>query len=227
MLKPADERAEPVLDPAVGGERDRGGPGALRVVERAHSPDERVAVLAGHLDVGDEDVRPPRPGAPEALGGRRARPHLGPAVDQHRREQLEPVALVVDHQDPQPAERRVRGAPRSGRAACARRAGGRGLRRVGAREASGSVTVNVAPWPSPSLSASRCRRAAPRGGDDRQAEAEAAVARGCDVLSACRKRSKTWGRKSGRDALPGVADHDLDVRVHALQVRPGPARPSA
>ena len=41
----------------------------------------------------------------------------------------------------------------------------------------------------------------------------------CRVVpaSAWRNRSKTYGRKSGRDANAAVADADLDMRVHAFE----------
>ena len=63
--------------------------------------------------------------------------------------------------------------------------------------------------------------------DQRQARGRGRCARRVDVLSACWNRSNTWGSTSGGDALAGVADDDLDVRVHPLQVHldaPAPRR---
>src|SRR5262247_3944918 len=78
------ERAPPVLDATVRGQGDRGRPGDGAVVQRAHPPDERVAVLARHLDVGDEHVGPPRLQRLETLNDRSAAAHLRPAADQDR-----------------------------------------------------------------------------------------------------------------------------------------------
>src|SRR5688500_13510618 len=59
-LEARGERAAAVFVARVGGERGRGRLAAALGRERAHAPDERVAVLARHPDVAHQNVRPPR-----------------------------------------------------------------------------------------------------------------------------------------------------------------------
>ena len=124
-----------------------------------------------------------------------ARRTSAPATARIAVEHLERVVLVVDDQHAQPAERWSAAAPAPSHAAAPV-----APRRRRRRATSGSRARNVAPWPSPALSA---RHGAAvqldQVADDGQAEAEAAVARGFE-LSAWRKRSNTWGRNSG--AMP-------------------------
>ena len=62
-----------------------------------------------------------------------------------------------------------------------------------------------------------CRRAARPAACRSPGPARGRRRRACVELSRCEKRSKTCGRKLGRDADAGVADAQLDVRIHALQ----------
>src|SRR5438034_9507906 len=50
-------RAQAILDASVRRERDGGRGATARAVEHANLADERIAVLAGHFDVGDQHVR--------------------------------------------------------------------------------------------------------------------------------------------------------------------------
>src|SRR5205823_8451562 len=59
-LKAGRQRLPPVLGPRVGGQRDAGDRAAMLRLLRADPANERVAILPGHADVGQEDVRPPR-----------------------------------------------------------------------------------------------------------------------------------------------------------------------
>ena len=138
-------------------------------------------------------------------------------------DQRQRIAVVVDRQDANALEAAAR------RSACraAASADARVLRpRAGAcAMRSGSSIRKVAPFPGPSLSAkirppwssTRCRVIArPRPSPPRSRLMPA---------SACRKRSKTCGRNSGRNAGPGIADRDLDVRIDPLEAHLDPAVP--
>src|SRR2546428_4726030 len=71
------ERRLTVLRASVGRDRDRGhGLRTLRALTPAHLLDQRVAVLARHPDVGQQEVDPPAPEDIERLGGRAGRPRL-------------------------------------------------------------------------------------------------------------------------------------------------------
>ncbi len=105
---------------------------------------------------------------------------------------------------------------------------GRGCAGSSARAmATGSLTVKVAPWPSPVLAA--CDGAAvqlDQVADERQAEAEPGVParrRAVGLLEALEHVRE----HVGRDALPGIAHDDLDVGVTAAAGAPGCARPGA
>src|SRR5215510_11468744 len=50
------QAANPIFRPAERRERDRGNLTALLGAERPQLPDQRIAVLSGHLDVGHEHV---------------------------------------------------------------------------------------------------------------------------------------------------------------------------
>src|SRR5439155_139059 len=71
---------------------------------RADLPYERVAVLARHADVAEEDVRPPARECGECLDGRLGCPDLGTVPPQDRFENLAGVRLVVDHEDAEASE---------------------------------------------------------------------------------------------------------------------------
>src|SRR5207302_10550334 len=88
-----------------GGPGAGGGRPARACPVHADPADERVAVLPGHADVGEEDVRPPGIELGERLGGRLARPYLGTGLPQDRFEDIARVRLVVDYQDAEAAER--------------------------------------------------------------------------------------------------------------------------
>ena len=82
---------------------------------------------------------------------------------------------------------------------------------------SGSLTMNVAPWPSPRLLAwidAAVQLDQLLG--DRQPEPEPAVAPAASSCPSARS-ARTRAAGSWRDADAGVAHAELDVRVHALQ----------
>src|SRR5262245_20283660 len=60
-VEPRLQRAEAVLGPRVGCEGERGDLAAFWRAERADLADQHVAVVAGHADVADENVRAPPP----------------------------------------------------------------------------------------------------------------------------------------------------------------------
>src|SRR5207249_1710750 len=85
-LKAGRQRLPPVLEARVGRQRDRCDRAAVPCLLRADPADERVAVLAGHTDVGQEDVRPPGLELGERLGGRPACPDLDEVADDREAE---------------------------------------------------------------------------------------------------------------------------------------------
>src|SRR5205814_6176588 len=103
-----------------------------RQAERADLPHERVAVLARHADVAEEDVRPPARECGERLGGRLAYPDLGTVPPQDRLENLAGVRIVVDHEDAEAVEPRDRAL--------------RGGRRLRLGRARGALTGRAATW---------------------------------------------------------------------------------
>ena len=203
-LEARRERLLPVLGPRVRRQRD-GGEGVPRR-QAADLPQERVAVLARHTDVAEEDVRPPARECGERLGGRLAHPDVGTVPPQDRLENLARVRLVVDHEDAEavePSARRGGWRLRLGRAR--RRLPGRDLDRQPHREG-GALTlaralrVHGAPVQLDDVA------------DDREAEAQAAVrppGRGVALPEAL---EDVW-EEGGRDALARVAHRELDVRV--------------
>ena len=78
-------------------QRSRGGPGDRRV-ERAQPADERVAILAGHGNVGQQYVDRMEMQQLECLRGRRRGQHLRPAALEMRRNDV-PALLVVVHDE--------------------------------------------------------------------------------------------------------------------------------
>src|SRR5207249_1638434 len=166
-----------------------------RQAERADLPHERVAVLARHTDVAEEDVRPPARECGERLGGRLAHPDVGTVPPQDRLENLARVRLVVDHEDAEavePSARRGGWRLRLGRTR--RRLPGRDLDRQPHREG-GALTLaralRVHGAPCSSTMWRTIARPRPRPPCVPLLEA-----------SPCRKRSKTCGRKAGEMPLP-------------------------
>ena len=171
------------------GKRDDRNPASALV--RRERAQQRGAVVGG--EIADDDVR--HDDAERAQGVRdRFRGDDGAAgAPQHRRDELARVAVVVDHEYRDPADvRDVVGGPASALA----------VRCI----ASGKVTTNVEPCPSPALVASH--RAAVQLREvlhDRQAEPEAAVfARDRAVRLA--ERIEDVRQKLRRDAAAFVAN---------------------
>ena len=141
---PARAVRAPLLRAGVGGHRDRrhGAPGATAAANRRQQP---VAVGHRHGDVGQHDVGPPMLEDLDGLGGRRGDARLGAGRAEDVAEQLAPVGLVVDGEDADAAAAACRRPPAAASAGPASAL----VRRANA----GSVTVNVAPRPGPSLCA--------------------------------------------------------------------------
>jgi len=147
QVEARQESAVPILDHGIRRQSDGGdAPDALRR-RRTDLLDERVAVLLGHADVGDEDVRDGafelrerRVGAGGDLNDHAAR------LEQHL-EELACIRLVVDDEHGDALEAHGQGQ---------RAVGLDGRRSLDAHRRRddrlmGRRTVNFAPWPRPPL----------------------------------------------------------------------------
>ncbi len=127
--EPGGERALPILERRVRGQRDRGG-GDAALPELA---EEIVAVHLGHADVAHDDGGREgghdREGRAPALG----LPDLGAVRRDEVPDQLAGIEAVLDDQHPEAGERARIADPRGprGRAASTTAAGGRPRRRRG------------------------------------------------------------------------------------------------
>src|SRR5262245_27373445 len=92
------QREHPVLHASVRGQGDGRRIASALTVQRPHLLDQRVAVLARHLDVRHEDVRSPLRQHLQRLGRRATGPDAGPGALENGRRELEGVRIIVDHQ---------------------------------------------------------------------------------------------------------------------------------
>ena len=153
LREPGPRGTGPLQRAGVGRHRDgrKGAAGAAAPADRRQQP---VAVGDRHGDIGEDHVGPPRLEDLNRFRRRPGDPRLGAGAAQDVAEQLAPVGLVVDREDAQAGER---GHGRGLRRVTGR---GRGLAMLGGSV--GSVTVNIEPFPGPSLCAVPGRRARPR-----------------------------------------------------------------
>jgi hypothetical protein len=100
-LEAGAERLHAVLRAGVGGESDRRHERALLRRQAPDAAHELVAVLVGHLDVGDDHVEMLSPKRLVRLRGRAGDRRLSPAPHDHGGDELPGVRLVVDDQDAQ------------------------------------------------------------------------------------------------------------------------------
>src|SRR5437773_10462256 len=99
------ERTLAVLLASVRGDRDGGqGLRALRALLPSHLLDQRVAVLARHPEVGQEEVDPPATEHVERIGDRGRGPRLRAIFRDQLREHGRGVGVVLDDEDVQPVE---------------------------------------------------------------------------------------------------------------------------
>src|SRR5438552_9789960 len=106
VVEAGRQRALPVLQVGVGREGHRRDLSPLSRREGPQLGQQRVAVLAWHRDVGEEDVRLPAREDDEGVGGRGARAHLGAGARQQYAQDLTRVGLVVHDQHARAVERR-------------------------------------------------------------------------------------------------------------------------
>ena len=214
-LEAGEQGPFPVLGAGEGGEG--GGRDILlgRIV-RPHLADQIIPVLLGHANIADDHVGAELLDQLQGLGRRRGEGHLRLAVVEDAADELAGVGLVIDHEHleagegtfltDRPPSRRLPWAgpsPASGRS--------------GWTTVIGSVTVKVAPWPSPGLlarmlppciSTSCLTMASPRPRPPCRR-----VVRGVGLAEAVEDVRQEFGL----DAHAGVDDADLDVRVDPLQ----------
>jgi hypothetical protein len=93
------QRADSVFRSSVGGQRHGRDLTAFGPGQLSHLADQRVAILAGHLDVRHEHVRLPHPQHRERFGRRRARHGLGFRAPEDRRDQIQGIGIVVHDED--------------------------------------------------------------------------------------------------------------------------------
>src|SRR5437867_9205268 len=208
-LKAGRQRLSPVLEARVGRQRDRCDRAAVPCLLRADPADERVAVLAGHADVGQEDVRPPGLELGERLRGRLARPYLGTGLPQDRFEDLARVQLVVDYQDAEAAERGellARGA-----LPCFVRAPVLGCdpERDPYSESGTFPLASALGFDGPPVELDEVA-------GDREAEPQAAE-RPRDGSIGLPEALEEVGEELGPDALARVANRQLEMGIHALE----------
>src|SRR2546422_6070139 len=208
-LKAGRQRLPPVLGTRVSGQRDGGDRAAMPRLLRADPADERVAVLPGQADVGEEDVRPPGIELGERLGGRLARPYLGTGLPQDRFEDLARVQLVVDYQDAEAAERGellARGA-----LPCFVRAPVLGCdpERDPHSESGTFPLASALGFDGPPVELDEVA-------GDREAEPQAAE-RPRDGSIGLPEALEEVGEELGPDALARVANRQLEMGIHALE----------
>ena len=206
MLKPAAMRFQPILRPAVAAQRNRRRFAAFGRAERAHLPDQRVTVLARHLEIGDQHVRPPRAADP----GRRkpsSRSALGARARKDRVGERQAFAVVVNDEHAQTVEARDvrRCFDRRGRR-MASTASTRRHRDQRDRQQDGERRAAIL-----ALAVGRDRAAVQLDQvlDEREAEAEAAVRARAGAVGLPEPLEDVRQHR-GRDALAGVADPICD-----------------
>jgi hypothetical protein len=94
-----------ILGPAIGCQSDSRRPSPARGFKTAHLLNERVTVLAGHFDVGDDDVRPPLFDNLQGLGRRSACAQLGTGIGQNGGDEIKAVSVVIAREQPKPHKR--------------------------------------------------------------------------------------------------------------------------
>ena len=109
------ERFHPIFDPRVGGERKCRGAAPARRVERAQPLDQRVAILPGQADVGNDHVGTPALHQLEGVRGVVAGSRHGTALKQNRLNHFERVALIVNGENAQAVEPHAHGCGQSRR----------------------------------------------------------------------------------------------------------------
>src|SRR5581483_1171986 len=214
-LEARGERPEPVLATRVGRQRHGRNAPSLLMRERPNLPDQCVTVFHGHADVRDEDVWVPVPEHFKRLPHRPGGPHFGPALPEDGLEEFAGFRLVIHDERAHPGQFKpqpVRHWPfdRAGEVGqlltvrtvltllydCEREADDEGRPLPHARALGGD---------RPAVQLRQVSR-------NRQAEAEAALfAR--DRAVGLAEALEDVRQEVPADALPGVADRDLDVRV--------------
>ena len=100
-LVPGVERAPSVVFPRERGQGHGWRVGTFVGPEVTHCADERIAVDAGHPDVGHHDVGPLVPEQPDALICSRGGEHARPATLQEMRGDLARIDIVIHDEDGQ------------------------------------------------------------------------------------------------------------------------------
>ncbi len=171
--------------------------------------------MLGHANIADQHVGAELPDYSRASAAEAAHGHLGPAIGEDAADELAGVRLVIDDEHPEAGERPLRAIEVAGplflRPDLFR------LGRSGWTTVMGSVTVKVAPWPSPGLLArtlppcisTSCLTMA-------RPEPQPAVPPGRRSVGLA-EAVEDVRQEFGPDADAGVDDADLDVRVDPLQ----------
>ena len=108
MLIAGFERAQPVGEARVRGQRDRGRTTAEVGVERTDLLDQPVAVEIRHADVRDQHVRTMTQQLIQRIAAGGRHPNAGAVPLQQQAQRFERVFVVVDREDRQASERRQR-----------------------------------------------------------------------------------------------------------------------
>src|SRR6267378_3676427 len=105
-LKAAPEGLAAVLRPRERRQGNGGDPGARVVFQETHPADQAVAVSVRHSDVAHQDVRPQPLEHRQRFVGGPGGDYLGSGLLQDRAQQLPGIRVVVDHEYPDPSDRR-------------------------------------------------------------------------------------------------------------------------
>ena len=214
-LKTSQQGARAVLSPGVRGQSDGGRAAASLRGQGAEGRDEAVAVLLRHSDIAHHDVEGPGPEKVQRVGGGAGNIDDRAAVEQHGRQQLTGILLVVENEDAQ-----SRDSGRAFESAYATVAGSSGDRRR-PRDGLERAHRNAhhEPRSLPLAFAVRLDRATVQLDQmfhDSKAQPQAAMHTGDGCISLPEPledvREKIW-----RDTFAGILDGDVDVRILALQ----------